>query len=71
MIFYKPLGSYSKYYYYWYKVWRRSVGYFFSYRSSKRKWIEMDRNRFVLFVSNPDSEFFWIHFDSISFRNFL
>jgi len=23
---------------------------------SKRKWIEMDRNGFVLFVSNPDSD---------------
>jgi len=23
---------------------------------SKRKWIEMDRNGFVLFISNPDSD---------------
>jgi len=23
---------------------------------SKRKWIEMDRNGFVLFASNPDSD---------------
>jgi len=26
-------------------------------KPSKRKWIEMDRNGFVLFKSNPDSDF--------------
>jgi len=26
------------------------------YLPSKRKWIEMDRNGFILFVSNPDSD---------------
>jgi len=25
-------------------------------QNSKRKWIEMDRNEFVLFVSNPDPD---------------
>jgi len=35
------------------------------------KWIEMDKNGFVLFVSNPDSDFFNPFLIQLKFPNFF
>jgi len=42
----------------------------FSWKPSKWKWIEMDRNGFILFVSNPDSDLEFISIQ-LKFPNFL